>query len=97
MSRILLTTVLPLALPFIIYGLWLAMARRRARQEADGTPGLLVRVPWLALLLSGLVLTAVSLVAFRMTSGANPWTEHRPPALRDGVVVPGGVRPGEAK
>lgn len=92
MTRILLTAVLPLVLPAVIYLLWLVMAGRRARQAADGRATLLVRVPWMALLLSGFALSVVSLVVFEATSGTDPWRDHRPPALRDGAVVPGGVR-----
>jgi hypothetical protein len=91
-TRILLTTILPLLLPFVVYGLWLVFARRRARLAAQGRSTLLVRVPWMALLLSGLALAAISLLYFRATSGTDPWRDHRPPAVRDGVVVPGGVR-----
>ncbi|BBK29745.1 hypothetical protein EDC65_5390 [Stella humosa] len=92
MIRILLTTVLPLLAPAILYGLWLLFARRQARDLDAGRDSLAVRVPWMALLLAGAALTAISLLYFGISSGTDPWADHRPPALRDGAVVPGGVR-----
>ncbi|BBK40515.1 hypothetical protein STVA_05350 [Allostella vacuolata] len=92
MIRILLTTVLPLLLPALIYTAWLVLGRRRERARADGEVSLAVRVPWMALLLAGAALAAVSMLYFGFSSGTAPWSDHRPPALRDGAVVPGGVR-----
>ena len=96
MTRILLTIVLPLLAPAILYAAWFLLARRGAAAAdaaADGEGGAApaaVRVPWMALFLSGAALAALSLLWFAVEGGTAPWTDHQPPALRDGAVVPGG-------
>lgn len=90
MTRILLTIVLPLLAPAILYGVWFVLARRSAAARAaePDAPG--ARIPWMALFLSGAALAAASLVWIAATGGEAPWGDHRPPAFRDGTVVPGG-------
>ncbi|WP_374441753.1 DUF6111 family protein [Stella sp.] len=90
MTRILLTIVLPLLAPAILYAAWFLLARRSAAARAADPDAPPPRVPWMALFLSGAALAAASLLWIAATGGDAPWGDHRPPAFRDGAVVPGG-------
>ena len=86
MTQKLLAIVLPLVLPFLAYGFYLILVRRRV---AGGlAPETAARLPWLPLFLTGIVLMAIALVAIRFTSGHAPGTALEPPRFIDGEVVP---------
>ena len=82
MSRVLLQYLLPLLLPFLAYFAYVALARGRP-------PGWLDGVPWSHLAGAGVLLLAISLIAWRMTTGAPPDRVYLPPRFEDGRVVPG--------
>lgn len=85
--RILLTVLLPMALPATVYFLWFANERRRA-----GTPEAIPRlgdVPWFVLGSAGIAIAAVVLFATSIYSGDEPGSTYAPPHLEDGRVVPG--------
>ncbi len=71
MKRILLHYVLPILLPFIVYGVWRALARRKA--QSASTAGAAAPTwrdgPWTWLLITGLVLACVGLVVLALTGG----------------------------
>ncbi len=71
MKRILLHYVLPIVLPFIVYGIWLALARRKA--QSASTAGAAAPTwrdaPWMWLLIAGLGLMIAGLVALALTGG----------------------------
>jgi len=81
----LVTVVLPVVLPFLVYWIALKIAQRR---RADGEVPGWERVPWFLLSLSAGVLLAASLIWFRVHSGVAPGTELVPPSLVDGKIVP---------
>jgi hypothetical protein len=90
MIRILLTVLLPLALPSTVYFLWFANERRRAL--AAGRPEDVPRlgdVPWFVLASAGVAIVAVVLFATSIYSGDAPGTTYAPPHLEGGRVVPG--------
>lgn len=90
MIRILLTVLLPLALPSTLYFLWFANERRRA--IAAGTPETMPRlgdVPWFVLTSAGVVIAAIVLVASSIYSGDEPGAIYVPPHVEGGQVVPG--------
>ena len=90
MIRILLTVLLPMALPSTVYFLWFANERRRAL--AAGTPEAMPRlgdVPWFVLGSAGLAIAAVVLFATSIYSGDEPGAVYVPPHLENGQVVPG--------
>jgi hypothetical protein len=90
MIRILLTVLLPMALPAAVYFLWFANERRRAM--AAGKPEEVPRlgdVPWFVLASAGIAIAAVVLVATSIYSGDEPGTTYVPPHLEGGHVVPG--------
>jgi hypothetical protein len=93
MIRILLTIVLPLAFPSLVYFLWFARERRRA--EAAGTPEKIPRlgdVPWFVLASAGVAIAAVVLFASSIYSGAEPGQVYVAPHVEGGQVVPGASR-----
>ncbi len=71
MTRILLHYVLPILLPFIVYGVWLALARRKAQSAsmAGAAAPVWRDAPWTWLLIAGLGLACVGLVALALTGG----------------------------
>ena len=90
MIRILLTILLPLALPSTVYFLWFAYERRRAL--AAGTPETMPRlgdVPWFVLASAGIAIAAVVLLATTLYSGDEPGSVYVPPHLEGDRVVPG--------
>lgn len=91
MLKKLLTVVLPLALPFIVYFGYLALARRRARQ-AGGTPSPWADAPWPAIALAGLLLMAGVLVGVRIFGEqAQPGAKIVPDRYIDGEIEPSRV------
>ena len=93
MIRILLTIILPLALPSAVYFLWFARERRRA--AAAGTPEQMPRlgdVPWFVLASAGVAIAAVVLFATSIYSGDAPGSVYVPPHVEGGRVVPGTSR-----
>ncbi len=89
--RVLLTIVLPVLLPLLLYFGYVSIQRRRA--EAAGqtaTPNLREGpLAWLAL--AGLGLALAVLISLRLTTGVAPGTKLEPPRLIDGEIVPSRV------
>ena len=83
MIRILLTYVLPLILPTLLYLLWLRFAVARGR-----TP----EVPYVWLLLAGLVLVTITVFGLTISGGSPTGTDH-PPRIEEGRLVPRRVVP----
>ncbi|MFQ5959209.1 MAG: DUF6111 family protein [Alphaproteobacteria bacterium] len=89
MRRILLNYLLPLILPFIVYGVWLAFIRWRARAAGvTGAPGWR-DAPWTWLLIAGVVLVAASIAALGIVGGSPPGGTYIPPHMEGGEIVPG--------
>jgi len=88
MLRKLVTVVLPIVLPFLVYWIMLKIAQRR--QAAGEVPGW-ERTPWFVLSLCAVVLLTASLVLFRLDSGVAPGVKLVPPSVVDGQVVPSHV------
>lgn len=84
MLRLLLQYLLPLVLPFLVY---LAYARLAQKTRV------LDDAPWLVLAATGVGLLAVSLVSWRLMTGAPPGETYTPARIEDGRVVPGTTEP----
>ena len=84
-SQILRLALLFLA-PFILYGGWLFIARRRAKSHGPNWQD----VPLMWLTISGLALMIGGLVTMAVISGDEPGT-YVPARVIDGQVVPGQV------
>jgi len=94
--RTLLTIVLPLLAPTILYLVYLWTQRRRAEAEAGGRPIPAWQTwPWAWLISSGCVLMVVTLLALELTGHETRSSDYVPPRLEDGEIVPGGHRDGE--
>ena len=89
MRQILLQYLLPIILPFVIYGAWFAFARYKARAAgADGAPEWR-DAPWTWLLTASAGLVAAGFVVLALRGG-NPIDEtYVPPRYIDGEIVSG--------
>ena len=77
-------------LPFIVYGIWLGIARRRARGH-ENEPNWR-DAPFLWLSAAGLVLILFSLFALGFFQGVEKGGTYVPSRLINGELVPGGVQ-----
>ena len=91
MLRVLLTIVLPIALPLLLYIGYVNLTRRRA--QAAGEEGLprWQEGPWPWFVLAGVALMFSILVAVQLTTGVPPGTKLESPRLIDGEIVPSHV------
>lgn len=80
--RFIITYLLPLVLPLVVY-LLVVWATRGQH------PGWLDQTPWLVLLGAGVALLALSLIGWSLLSGASPTKVYVPPHMEGGEVVPG--------
>jgi hypothetical protein len=88
MIRVILTRILLFALPFALYGSWLALNRVRAK-----TPG--PHTPWTSLIVAGLALVAASFIYVGLTEGESTSGTYVPPHVENGKIVPGHVEKGK--
>jgi hypothetical protein len=89
MLREVLTLVVPLLLPTLLYLAWLKAARR---SEADSAAAWR-RMPWVWLAASGVALAALVLFVVTVHFGtATPGT-YVPPHAENGRIVPGHIEP----
>jgi hypothetical protein len=89
MTRILLTIVVPLLLPTLLYLLWLAAARH----ATFAAPGVWRALPWPWLVGAGVALAALMLYVIGTRIGGSPQGIYVPPQYIDGRVVPGHIVP----
>src|SRR3546814_8297623 len=81
MLRVLLTVLLPLAAPFLVYFAWLWLIRR---QPAGGPPAIDWRAaPWPWLLGAGLVCALAGFLYIYLTTGHPAGTRLVPPSVVD--------------
>ena len=89
MLRKLLLVVLPLVLPFLIYGLYVVIARYRARMAGAGAPVPSWQdAPWGWIAGFGVLLMLVGLITMRVTTGIEPGRTIEPQRVIDGEVQP---------
>lgn len=90
MLRKFLTIVLPIALPFLVYFMYVALARMRGSQQ--GRQPSYTEGPWHWLALGGLVLMLAALGSWRILSDpAPPGAKIIPDRYIDGEVEPSRV------
>ena len=96
MIRKLLTVILPFLLPFIIYGFYLALEKRRARKAGNEPSGSWASAPWGKIVLAAVLLVAITLVTYRFTVEER-WAEPEPPRITGDPSAPpageGVIRP----
>lgn len=89
MPREILTLVVPLLLPTVIYVIWLSAAR------SSGANGAVAwrKLPWVWLALSGVGFAAVVLFVVTVGFGTTTPGVYVPPHIENGRIVPGHVEP----
>lgn len=98
MIRVLLEFAVPLLLPTVLYGIWLAWARRRASTTGAAMPPGWRNAPWLVLAAIGTVLAVAAAVGSGLGRGTQDITgTYVPPRVIDGKVVPGHIEPAGRK
>ncbi len=88
MLKKLLTVVLPLILPFLVYWVYLLLAQRKARLQAEGRLPGWQDAPWPWIIVSGVVLMAAALGYVRVTTGVERTEPLLPPAGSSATVDP---------
>jgi hypothetical protein len=88
--KTLLTKVLPLVLPILIYLAWWRLMRRRAVAQGQEAPEL-KDAPWTWLFAAGFVLLIITLFVLGLTWGEEPGGTYVPPVLEGGIIVPGHI------
>ena len=92
MSRKLLY-ILPIVVPFLLYGLYALWAKRKARAAgADGAEGVWNDTPWTWLGSAAVLLFIITLSATALLTGDSTEGTYVPPHVVDGKIVPGEVK-----
>jgi len=101
MLRIIVTYILPLALPTVLYFVWTAWVRKqvrtnRAKARSEGTADHTepeefdLKTPWFRLILAGVILMAVGLVLSVFLGPKNaPDSVYQPPRMENNTIIPG--------
>lgn len=93
MIRLLLTYVLPLVAPTLLYLAWNWIQVQRARGGKRPAPPPIDQTPWVVLAACGILLVAVVLLSFVLFGGGSaPGLDYQPPRVEDGQIVPGQSR-----
>jgi hypothetical protein len=82
---------LPFLLPFVAWGLYMVLARSRARSKQTGQPAW-QDTPWAWLTIAGLVLFIAGMIGVALMEEGNTEGTYIPPRLEDGRIVPSDVR-----
>lgn len=96
MFRLVITYILPLALPTILYFMWMSWVRRKieaARRRGEDAEHMKLKTPWIRLLIAGVALMAVGLAMLATLGGAPPDATYQSPRLEDGKIKPAQMIP----
>jgi hypothetical protein len=88
MMRTLLLVILPVALPFLAYGVYLALVRRKVRLASEGKLPSWQNGPWHLILILGVVLVLAALLYYREISGVPPGVRIEKSRVIDGEMRP---------
>ena len=88
--KLLLTKIIPLALPIMVYFVWLFYAHKRARKRGTQVSPL-SDAPWLLIGLSGLIFLIVGMLALGFFTGERAGGVYIPSHLENGEVVKGRI------
>jgi Family of unknown function (DUF6111) len=88
MPRLLLTIVLPLLLPTVLYLVWVTTLRRPQNGAIAWTTW-----PWVWLAGAGIALLAIVLFFVTVHFGAQQEGVYVPPRWQNGHIVPGHIEP----
>ena len=90
MIRIFLTYILPLALPTLLYVLWVWNLRRKHKYNSDNKNELpkLRRGHFFWCLASGILMKIIALITIALTAGDPPNSgNYQSPRLKDGKII----------
>jgi hypothetical protein len=93
MLKKLLTVVLPLMLPTLIYMAYMMIDRRKAAASGGAVVPWWVGAPWTWLITGGVLLAAIVLVTVALTGGFETSGTYHPARLIDGKVIEGETSP----
>jgi hypothetical protein len=93
MLKKLLTVVLPLMLPTLIYMAYMMIDRRKAAASGGAVVPWWVGAPWTWLITGGVLLAAIVLVTVALTGGFETSGTYHPARLIDGKVIEGDTSP----
>ena len=92
MIRAILFHIIPLILPFVVYGVYLYFNSRAGGDKKWGKTSLAIAT------VSGLLLMAASLIALGLVSGEpSEGTVYVPPRFEDGRIIDSQILPAEKK
>ena len=92
MIRAILFHIIPLILPFVVYGVYLYFNARAGGDKSWGKTSLAIAT------ISGLLLMAISLITLGLVSGeSQEGTIYVPPDLRNGRIIDSQILPAEKK
>jgi Family of unknown function (DUF6111) len=89
MLRVVLTIVLPLLLPTVLYLLWISTLR----SSREGGAIRWMALPWIWLAGAGAVLLAIVLFVVTVHFGAPEQGVYVPPRWENGRIIPGHMEP----
>jgi len=101
MLRIIITYILPLALPTVLYFIWTSWVRKqvranRAKARSDATTDHTepeefdIKAPWFRLILAGVTLVAIGLVLSVFLGPKNaPDAVYQAPRMENNTIIPG--------
>jgi hypothetical protein len=91
--RVVLTIILPLILPTVLYLVWMRLPDWPQHGEVAGRGAL----PWLWLAATGVVLLAAVLFVVTVHYGTSTPGIYVPPRLENGRIVPGHIEPSRGR
>lgn len=93
MLRVLIEYVVPLALPSLLYFIWLAYRNRQIARGGEGAPQRWQEGPWAWLIVGGVLLAVIAGIVVSMLRGYGTEGRYVPPRVEDGRIIPGHVEP----
>ena len=91
MARIVIQQLLLFLLPLILYAIYVAAMRQRARMIGAAKPNW-EDGPWFRLVVAGIVLSIGAFVFLGISGGAPTTSDYIPPRIIDGKIVPGQIK-----
>tara|TARA_B100000686_G_scaffold353541_1_gene459574 strand:- start:1643 stop:1918 length:276 start_codon:yes stop_codon:yes gene_type:complete len=88
--KLILTKILPLALPLLVYLVWLFYAHKRARKHGTQI-NQLSDAPWLLIGLSGLAVLIIGMLTLGILTGDDVGGVYIPSHIENGEVVKGRI------
>ena len=86
MIRLLILRAWPALIPVVLYLVWLAYRRRKAKNAGEPLPSLLSG-PWLATLAAAMLLLAASLFYLGLSAEKNAGVSYQPKQFKDGQLI----------